>query len=368
MFTKNNPSHHQNRTGSVCYILSYRQPDYIRTRTLLSALQKIKPLALFQAINTSRGLWRYVQTLGKLIAIRFSKNPDTYILGFRGYELFWPVRLLTLGKRLIFDALMSPYDSLINERKSIKKGSLLDTLVYHYEKAILHNAEIILTDTAFHKTFFQELFALDPQKVVDIPVGADEQLFRAGAYPIKVEQSAPFEVLFYGSFLPLHGVDIILEAISQLQHLPIHFTLIGGDVTNQYYQMIRQAGLKNITSIKWVEFEQLPRLIASADLGLGGPFGDTGQAHRVITGKALQFLAMAKPVIIGGISPEYGFEDQVNCLMPPQGDGQALAAAILWAFEHRSQLGQIGLKGFQLYQERYSIAQISEKMREVIFG
>src|SRR6187551_642451 len=118
------------KTLSVCYILSYYIPDYVRTRTLVSALEKIDHIKLYQARNSSKGLIRYFQTLSQLIAIRIVHNPDFYVLGFRGYELFWVVRLLTLGKTLILDHMMSPYDSLMNEHKSVKKGGLIAKLIY----------------------------------------------------------------------------------------------------------------------------------------------------------------------------------------------------------------------------------------------
>ena len=131
--------------------------------------------------------------------------------------------------------------------------------------------------------------------------------------------------------------------------------------------MLEQFELKNVTHMDWVEFEELPRYIARADIGLGGPFGNTGQAGRVITGKTFQFLAMAKLVIVGKYNgKDAGFEDKVNCLLVPQGDAMGLAEAILWAFEHVEILDQIGQLGYDLYQSRYSIKQISEQLKRVI--
>ncbi len=350
---------------SVCYVLAYRSPNYIRTRTLVSALKKNRAINLYLAINTSKGIKRYFETLWKLINIRFKNNPDYYILGFRGYELFWAVRIVTLGKTLIFDHMMSPYDSLINERKTVNKRSFMEKLIFFYEKNILASADIILTDTEIHKNFFQELFTINEKKIVAIPVGADEVLFHEFQRTPELGTSSKFEVLFYGTFLPLHGIDIILSAALKIAHLPIHFTLIGGDQDNQYVKLIKQYPAKNISHINWVEFEKIPELISSADIGLGGPFGNTGQAHRVITGKTMQFLAMRKLVIIGKIPSEYGFKDKLNCLIVSQGNADELADAISWAFAHKGIIGQIGTHGFYLYQERFSIQQISKKLEGI---
>jgi glycosyltransferase involved in cell wall biosynthesis len=336
---------------------------------LVQALEKIKGLELYQARNTSKGFLRYFQTLWKLAAIRLLFNPQYYILGFRGYEIFWIVRLITLGKMLIYDHMMSPYDSLRNEQAVIRKDGLVDKVIYFYEKIVLSASDMVLTDTEKHKQYFHELFDLPLEKIEAIPVGTDENLFRVEGFSLINDRSGRFEVLYYGSFLPLHGMDIILKAAFVLRDKPIHFTLIGGnrlDLSN-FHNMIERLDLDNVTHIDWVEFEELPKYIARSNLGLGGPFGKTGQAGRVITGKTFQFLAMAKPVIIGKHNDsDDGFEDKMNCLLVPQGDEIALSDAMLWALEHCERLEQIGQRGYELYRSRYSVKLISKKIKRVL--
>jgi glycosyltransferase involved in cell wall biosynthesis len=264
---------------------------------------------------------------------------------------------------------MSPYDSLINETRRFEKHSLIAKLIFHYEKNILLACNLVLTDTELHKNYFKELFYLESQKIVAIPVGADEELFfPPESLPI-TQKSIPFEVLYYGSFLPLHGIDIILKAALALLDYPIHFTLIGGnrvDLSN-FHRKIVEHNLNNVNHISWVEFDDLPHYIGRADLGLGGPFGNTGQARRVITGKTFQFLAMSKPVIVGEIDEDFGFNDKVNCLIIPQQDEKSLAQAILWAFQNQSKLGWIGQQGYDLYQSRYTVKKISDILSGILF-
>jgi len=354
---------------SMCYVLSYYSPRYIRTETLIKGLNEIKGIKLYQARNSSKGILRYFETLSKLIVIRILHNPQYYILGFRGYEIFWIVRMITLGKTLIYDHMMSPYDSLINESGTIHKGGLLDRVIRFYEKTILLASDLVLTDTSIHRHYFHELFGTPISKIEAIPVGTDEDLFRPDVSVNTTSGSGWFEVLYYGSFLPLHGMDVILGAAAILRDKPIRFTLIGGNRLDlsSFHRMVKQLQLKNVTHIDWVEFEELPKYIARSDLGLGGPFGETGQARRVITGKTYQFLAMARPVAVGKYNgEESGFEDKVNCLVVPQGNEKALAEAILWAFDHKENLGRVGLLGCELYRSKYSIKKISEKLKRVV--
>jgi len=351
---------------SVCYILSYYSPNYVRTATLLAALSRCRRIQLFQATNTTKGIARYIETLFKLIKIKIRHNPDWYILGFRGYELFPIIRLITYGKKLIFDHMMSPYDSLINEKKKFRQGGLLDFLIFHYEKWILHSADIVLTDTPSHQMFIANVFTVPEDKIHAIPVGANENLFYPGQKCHSTERS-DFNVLFYGSFLPLHGIDVILHAASLLKSEPISFTLIGGNRTDlsSFHNTIKELNLQNIQHLNWVDLENLPEFMHNADLVLGGPFGNTGQARRVITGKTFQALASGKPVIIGETDNDSYFQDKINSLIVPQGNPDSLADAIRWSYTHSDLLPEIGEKGRQLYLENFSIDCIKKHIRNL---
>ncbi|OUD12373.1 glycosyltransferase [Thioflexithrix psekupsensis] len=349
----------------VCYILAYRQPNYIRTMTLLKGLQQIPHIRLITAINRYTGMWRYVDTLWQLIKIRWKYNPDYYLLGFRGHDIFWLVRLITAGKPLLFDSLMSPSAALIDEKKQGEMGVLFGKLLSGVEKAILHQADIILTDTSLHVEFFSQRFKLPKEKIHAISVGADETLPIISEKKKEAQFHSPFQVLFYGSFLPLHGVPIILQAAAILKPFPIQFTFIGGGKKEVDY--LQQLSLPNITHIQWVDFPALLRhYVANTDLGLGGPFGNTPQAQRVITGKSLQFLAAAKPTVIGQIAEYSGFIDKHNCLLVKQGEVESLVSAILWAYQHPEALKDVGRAGFNLYQARFSTVCIARQLTPLL--
>ena len=353
----------------ICYILSYRSPDYVRTKTLIGALKQLKDIKVFEAVNTSKGIFRYVQTFILLLGIRIKEKPDYYILGFRGYEIYWVVRILTAGKTLVFDHMMSPYDSLVNEKKMVKKGSFIDKLIFIYEKMILHFSDIVLTDTVLHKYFFSNLFEIPTEKIIAVPVGADEAIFRQekefeGKYCQHV-----LNVLFYGSFLPLHGMDVILKAAHLLRKHPIKFTIIGGSQKSlkEFFKMKEHLNLSNVKHIQWVPLEQLPEVIIKSDICLGGPFGNTGQARRVVTGKTFQFLSMAKPVVVGEIDYDYGFMNKKNCLLVKQASDRELAEIILWCNQNREKLFLIGKNGRDLYQKKFSINCIKKPLQGFLF-
>lgn len=368
-----------NETGSetalnLTYVLSYRAPDYIRTETLILALRACPGLQLSIARNEQSGLRRYAQTWRALRALP-SANTGAYLLGFRGHEIFWLVRWLSRGRPLILDALMSPYAALRHERPGNWLRKAMAALIFPFERSALKRADLVLTDTQLHAEFYARTFNLPLDHFFAVPVGAIEMEARPTDQSTVLGSDPTFHVLFYGSFLSLHGVEVILDAASKLLDLPVQFDFIGGNAAQARWlaQKCRSSGVTRFTHRRWVPFEHLLRVdIPEADLCLGGPFGGTPQALRVVTGKTSQFLSLGRPTVIGRIDEDYGFINQVNCLLTEQADADALALTIRWAFENRSSLPGIGARGRALYFQRLSSRVITERLtralRHVIKG
>lgn len=204
-----------------------------------------------------------------------------------------------------------------------------------------------------------------------MPVGAEEVWKEIDSMQYTPPEHPPSEmsILFYGSFLPLHGIEIILQAASYLRELPIRFDFVGGNVKQATKLKISctNFGITRYTHRYWVSFDELINVtIPRADLCLGGPFGDTEQARRVITGKTSQCLALGKATVIGRINEDIGFVDKQNSLLVPQGNPQALADSIRWAFDQRHQLTKIGERGRSIYSEKLSVDVIRQLLSKTL--
>ena len=340
----------------VCYVQAYRAPDYVRARTIRAALDQCDRVELTVAINTSPGLVRYWQCIRALLRVRRNSAPEVYILGFRGVEIAWLVGWLTRGTPLVLDALMSPHAALAEEGKHGHVGRWLARLWRPVEASALKHADAVLTDTRLHAAHYAGTFGIADQRLLALPVGADESVMHAFGPEVPTDDRK-FRVLFYGSFLPLHGMDVIVEAAARLADLPIEFHFIGGTRRQErrFLKSCSSHNLRHYVHRRWVAFDDLvQKEIPRADLCLGGPFGGTPQARRVITGKTSQCLACSKATVVGWIDEDHGFVDRHNCLLVEQGDPLALAEAIRWAYENRGRLHDIGRRGQALYAERLS--------------
>lgn len=350
----------------VCLIQAYRAPSYIRGTTLKAALTSTEAVSLSLAMNCSAGTRRYWEAIRDLLRVRREYDPDIYILAFRGHEIAWLIRRLTHRRLLVFDAMMSPYAALAEEHKVGTLGRLLALLWKPFERAALVRADAILTDTQAHSEYYQARFGISAKKIIVIPMGAIES-------PLGLQRlassSGPLRILFYGSFLPLHGIDVVLDAADMLQDVPLFFDFIGGTRQDalKLGKRLGQHGDARFSHRTWVPFETLLETdIPAADLCLGGPFGDTPQAQRVVTGKTHQCIASGRATVVGKIDEDCGFIDKVNCLLVEQGNAAALASAIRWAHENKALLPAIGTAGRRLHEKRYSVPVIGKQLVEAL--
>lgn len=350
----------------LCYVLSYRAPNYIRTQTLLRALRKLPEIDLSLAININTDIKRYQETLSGVAQLERSANPpEVYLLGFRGQELYWPLRRLVGRKPIIIDAMMSPSLALAEENQYSFVGKLASFVLRPVEKGILRDATLVLTDTEEHVRAFREKYQLAPDKLQAIPIGAVE----AAPQAVNPGSQERLRVLFYGSFLPLHGFDIILAACANLGDLPLDLDFIGtnAQIEKLLKRELGQASRLRYRARRWVKFEDILQTeLPNTDLCLGGPFGNTPQARRVITGKTFQALAQAVPVLLGQGAGETLFQHQHNVLSVPQGQPEALKETIHWAWKNRSLLPGIGIQGRKIYYEYFSIQVIMKKLEKIL--
>jgi glycosyltransferase involved in cell wall biosynthesis len=137
-------------------------------------------------------------------------------------------------------------------------------------------------------------------------------------------------VLFYGQFIPLHGIETIVRAAALLRHEPIDWHLIGrGQEAAHIRAMLDADPLPGVRWTEWTPYGELITQLQSADLCLG-IFGTSDKAASVIPNKVFQIVAAGRPLMTRDspairelLAPLHGCVYLVQA-----GDPQALAEAI----------------------------------------
>ena len=246
-----------------------------------------------------------------------------------------------LGIPLLFDPLISAYDKQIYERAKFSDADIRARRLLEWEQDLFSRADIIFADTTEHARFFSEMLGANARKIHVVYVGAEESLFFPETAPHAPSES--IEVLFYGSFIPLQGPEVIIEAARLCQDTPVDWVLLGNGPLRAECER-RATGLSNVFFEDWVPYEQLPKRIHQADILLG-VFGTTLKAQRVIPNKVFQALACGKPLVTCS-APSYPAELLTNpasgILWVNAGDSKSLADAVMQHARNTSHLQEFG--------------------------
>ena len=316
------------------------------------ALCRTEVLGLF---GKYRDLWKRWNS-----ALQASQSPVVAIyVVFLGHYLM-PLAWF-LGKRaktpVIFDALVSLYDTEVGDRKRVSRFSPYAWVLWMTDWIGFRLADVILADTEEHKEFFVKSFGVDPKKILVIPVGCRSDLFRPSSTSLGAGSRSSdqvFKIEFHGTYIPLQGTDIILTAARELQkrNENVQFTLVGTQMERALKPVADEWGLTNVRFHHSVPIIQLPQFIQDADACLG-VFGATAKADRVIPNKAYEVIACGKPLITGNtMAARRVFTDRENVLLCRVGDAADLVDKILLLKNDAALRSKIAEGGLVLSKER----------------
>jgi len=340
--------------------LTGRETTYPRNDVLLRAFRTFADVEVAGFTENKRTALRSLQLpLAALPKLR-SKQFDLVFVGFYGQLLMLTVPFLARSK-VLFDAFISTYDTLTGDRQRFSPNSLPGRMAFWLDRYATRRADRVLLDTPEHAAYFQETFGVPQARLSDIPVGCSEALF----YPRKVRQTPT--VFFYGSYQPLHGTDIVVQAAGLLRNEPFSFKLIGeGQMLPMARNIAGRHGLENVLFEPPVPLANLPNEIAQATICLGGHFGLSEKARRVVPGKIYQMLAMQRPVIAADTQANRGFlKDRESAYLVPPGDAEALARAIREAMSNPTEREQIAAGGRDAYLAYASEARIAARLQAI---
>ncbi len=265
---------------------------------------------------------------------------------------------------LLMDPLISAYDKQVFERAKFPAGSRRAQHLLARERALFRRADGLLADTEEHARFFAETLGVAPQRLYVVHVGAEEVLFAPG--PERPPNDPP-EVLFFGSFIALHGAEVIVEAARRYRGPPVRWCLLGAGPM----RAALEAGARGLANLRFepsVPYRALAQRIHAADILLG-VFGASAKAGRVIPNKVFQALACAKPVITRA-APAYpralSDEPESGLRCVPPDDPDALAQTVRSLAEHPERLAILGRGARASYERYFSGAHIAAELEAAL--
>lgn len=355
-------------TLKVCYFGAY-DPEYPRNRVIRQGLAANGVEVVACSVPQSLRTWQRVPRLVRQF-LRVGRWCDVIIVAEFGQSLVPVAWLLShlYRKLLVFDAFTSLYDTAVNDRARVMAGSVHARYYHALDSLAMGLADVVLVDTEQNRGYYAREFSIALDKIYVVHVGIDETHFFPRSFD--TDGGGRFLVQFYGSYIPLHGVEHIISAAKLLTREPgLEFELIGRGQTFEKMQALAcHLGVSNLRFVEPVPYLSLPEAIAKADLSLG-IFGNSDKAQRVIPNKVFQALAMGKPVLTGD-SPAVRevFVPGKHLCTCRMADPEALAEAICLLVKDSALRSAVAREGYEFVRERFSSPVLGAVVKEVILG
>jgi glycosyltransferase involved in cell wall biosynthesis len=159
-------------------------------------------------------------------------------------------------------------------------------------------------------------------------------------------------VLYAGTHGISQGLTSVADAAARLAGEPVRFAFVGeGADKRRLADRVAELGLHNVTLLPGIPHEQVPSLLAAADICLV-PLRDVPLFSAFIPSKLFECLAAGRPVV-GAVAGEAAqILREAGAQVVPPGDGAALAGGIGALAGDPARRAAMGRQG-RCYVEKY---------------
>jgi glycosyltransferase involved in cell wall biosynthesis len=348
----------------VLYFGTYER-DYPRNAQVIAALRGAGVDVIERHLSVWEGSahnWRAGGRAAARLAFaeaRLLRRPnedfDALIVGYPGHLDLAAARRVACGRPVVFNPLVSLYDTFVEDRRRFRRRSLAARALKTIDAQALRAADLVVADTEANAAFLAGLGGLPRDKVEVCFVGAEERVFAPGWDPTE-----PFTALFIGKLIPLHGLATVLEAARIASD--VRFKIIG---SGQLEELLPDRP-PNVEHVAWLDYQQLPHELHAAGCALG-VFGTSEKARRVIPNKVFQALACGVPVITADTPASRELlVDEDSALLVPPGDADSLATAVRHLAEDPALARRLADGGLHAYRAQASEQVLGERWRGLI--
>lgn len=264
--------------------------------------------------------WRLCCTTRRERRITYVPYPSVFLL----WWLSWLPR--RMRPPLIADAYISIWDSAVRDRGLVDSGRWSDRLLRWFEMRALRVADAVLVDTIANRDWMITEFGLAPGAIFAIPLAIDDEALLA--LP-PIQAGKPLHASFVGTFVPLHGIDVLIEAVKRAQDPDrMLFRFVGdGQEAPKVERAIAQGVAGFTWEKRWQSHDQIIAVLAQSDVSFG-VFGGAAKASRVLPFKLYLALAAGRAVIT---QREFSLPEGVPAppFMTPRADPDDIATLLL---------------------------------------
>jgi glycosyltransferase involved in cell wall biosynthesis len=215
------------------------------------------------------------------------------------------------------------------------ENSLLYKALGSMARFLYRACDRIVVVTPSFEQHLVEKCQVPPEKISVIENGVDAELFNPHAERAEIRAALHADgkcvVSYIGTMGMAHGLQTVVEAASQLQYSApdVLFLFVGeGAEKEKIVSSVRNRELTNVRFVDQQSREDIPAYICASDVCLV-PLKKSELFTTVLPSKMLEFMACARPVIVGvdGLARRIVQETNAGIFVEPE-NAKDLASAI----------------------------------------
>lgn len=185
-------------------------------------------------------------------------------------------------------------------------------------------------------------------------------------YPYTKAEISPVKFLFIGRLLKEKGVFELIQAIRivKSKYPEAHFTVLG-EIDHQNMGALKQAQLNQLIEEKLFEY---PGYVTNVKDWITDTSVFVLPSYREGVPRSTQeAMAIGRPVITTDVPGcRETVEDSVNGFLVPKWNPEALAEKMCYFIENPEQVNIMGLKSYQIAQEKFDAEKVNSKLIEIM--
>jgi glycosyltransferase involved in cell wall biosynthesis len=261
------------------------------------------------------------------------------------------------GAKLVLD-LHDPMPELMMTIFGFREESFPVWLLKKFEAWSISFADAVLTtNEAFRKLFLSR--GCLPQKISVVMNSPDEEIFQYQE-PFRQLSTArdaakPFVIMYHGSLVERHGVDLAVTAVGNLRlKIPGAELRIYGRSTpflERVLDSVRKSERSGaVRYLGPMKLEQIPAAIRECDVGVipnrRSAFTEINMPTRIF-----EYLSQGKPVIAPQTPGIQDYFSPHELVLFDLGKAEDLAAKMEYVFEHPEEMVRMTERGQQVYRD-----------------
>jgi glycosyltransferase involved in cell wall biosynthesis len=355
-------------------------PGYPRTTSLRMGLQAAgfevrecrRPGLGVQKQTLLRAPWRWPgvawqqrrqlqELLAELRAEVTASRPECVVVPYPGHRVIGAIAR-AVQVPVVLDLFLSAYDTVVEDRRLVLPGSLGAWWLQHLDTAACRAADVVLLDTPANAAYVAALTGLPPERFAWLPVHDPDAPPSAATWSGAGDR---LRVLFFGTGVPLHGLDTLVEAVARVPQ--VQLTLVGGSPAHRALAAARLGARLELLPV-FVDRAALHDQLARCQL-VAGVFGDSGKAQRVVPFKLVHALAAGRPVLTADTPAVGQWLDGSGAVFGvPAGDAGALAAELERLAREPGRVQAAAALARPTYDRHFGTAQLAARWRRLLNG